>query len=133
MTLLALLIARGRVRGSLYSAPCGDMTTFWPIFWRHEAGHSRLLRGLRLGAEPDRLNGGLLLVAATLGYVLAGSALAGWLVPHSWWAGLGPVSTTAALSLLLLLPHPWPVVGVALSPGTVRAVSVHRPPSPVGT
>jgi hypothetical protein len=34
--------------------------------------------------------------------------------------------------LALLLPHPWLVVGIGLSLGTVWAISVHRPPSPVG-
>jgi hypothetical protein len=127
-----LLIAHGLVHASLNSVPYGPSTPFWPSFWRAEAGHSWLLQGLGLGAEPNRIIGGLLLVIATLGFVLAGLALAGWLVPHTWWPMLGLVSAAASLLLFLLFPHPWLVVGLALSAGTVWAIWARWPAGLVG-
>ena len=123
MTLLALLlIAHGLVHVSLTAVPYGPSTPFWPSFWRAEAGHSWLLQGLGLGGEPNRAIGGLLLIVATLGFVLAGLAFAGWLVPHAWWPRLGLVSAAALLLLFLLVPHPRLVVGLALSLATVWAI-----------
>jgi hypothetical protein len=90
------------------------------------------LQGLGLGAEPNRIIGGLLLVVATLGFVLAGLALAGWLVPHTWWPMLGKASAAASLLLFLLFPHPWLVVGLALSTGTVWAIWARWPAGLVG-
>ena len=123
MTLLALLlIAHGLVHVSLTAVPYGPSTPFWPSFWRAETGHSWLLQGLGLGGEPNRAIGGLLLLVATLGFVLAGLAFAGWLVPRAWWPTLGLVSAAASLLLFLLFPHPWLVVGLALSLATVWAI-----------
>ena len=128
MTLLALLlIAHGLVHASLNTVPYGPTTPFWPSFWRAEAGHSWLLQGLGLGGEPNRAIGGLLLIVATLGFVLAGLALAGWLVPHAWWPTLGLVSAVGSLLLFLLFPHPWLVVGLALSLATVWAIWTRWP------
>ena len=83
--LALLLIAHGLVHASLNTVPYGPSTPFWPSFWRAEAGHSWLLQGLGLGGEPNRVIGCALLVIATVGFVLAGHALAGWAVPHAWW------------------------------------------------
>src|SRR5919198_4759281 len=106
ISLLALLlIAHGLVHASLNAVPYGPATPFWPSFWRPETGHSWLLQGLGLGAEPNRIIGGLLLVLATVGFMLAGLALAGWLVPHAWWPALGLGSAAASLLLFLLFPH----------------------------
>src|SRR5918911_1113171 len=133
ITLLALLlIAHGLVHASLNSVPYSGTTPFWPSFWRPEAGHSWLLQGLGLGGEPNRLIGGALLVATPLGYILAGLALAGWLVPHAWWPALGLISAAASLLLFLLFPHPWLVVGIALSLGTVWASRARWPASLAG-
>ena len=128
ITLLALLpIAHGLVHVSLNAVPYGPSTPFWPSFWRAEAGRSWLLQGLGLGGEPNRLLGGLLLVVATLGFMLAGLAFAGWLVPHAWWPMLGRVSAAASLMLFLLFPHPWLVIGLALSLGTVWVIWARWP------
>lgn len=133
ITLLALLlIAHGLVHASLNAVPYAPSASFWPSLWRPEAGHSWLLQGLGLGAEANRVLGGALLLGATAGFVLAGFALAGWLVPHAWWPALGLGSAAASLLLFLLFPHPWLVVGIGLSLGTVWAIWARWPASLAG-
>src|SRR5690349_4271994 len=105
-SLALLLVAHGLVHTSLNAVPYAPSTPFWPSLWRPEAGHSWLLQGLGLGAEANRVLGGVLLLGATAGFVLAGLALAGWLVPHAWWPALGLGSAAASLLLFLLFPHP---------------------------
>ena len=122
VTLLAvLLIVHGLVHVSLNTVPYGLTTPFWPSFWRPEPGHSWLLQGLGLGTETNGLVGGFLLIIATI------AALAGWIVPHGWWPSLGLASTAASLLLFLLFPHPWLVLGIALSLGTVWAIRTGWP------
>jgi hypothetical protein len=125
--LAVLLMAHGLVHVSLNTVPYASTTPFWPSFWRPEPGHSWLLQGVGLGTETNRLVGGVLLIIATIGFLLAGLALGGWIVPHGWWPSLGLASTAASLLLFLLFPHPWLVVGIALSLGTVWAIRAGWP------
>src|ERR671931_327081 len=98
ITLLALLlIAHGLVHASLNAVPYGPSTPFWPSFWRPETGHSWFLQAIGLDVETNRLVGGVLLVVATGGFVLAGRAVAGWAVPHACWPALGLASAGASL------------------------------------
>ena len=64
--------------------------------------------------------------------LLALLLIAHGLVPHAWWPTRGLVSATASLLLFLLFPHPWLVVGLALSAGTVWAVWARWPAVPAG-
>ncbi len=119
--LALLLVVHGLVHASLTTVPYGPDTPFWPSPWRSEAGHSWLLQGVGFPVQLNRFVGGVLLVVATLGFVLAGAALAGWAVPHAWWPALGLTSSVASLLLFALFPHPWLVAGIALSVGTIWA------------
>ena len=128
ITLLALLlIAHGLVHASLNAVPYGPATPFWPSFWRPETGHSWFLQAIGLDVETNRVVGGVLLVVATGGFVLAGMAFAGWAVPHAWWPAPGLASAAASLLLFALFPHPWLVVGIALTLGTVWSIWVRWP------
>ena len=104
--LALLLIAHGLVHVSLTTVPYKPGTPYWPSWWRPESGHSWLLQGLGAGGRTNRVAGGLLLVVATAGYVLAGLAFAGWLLPSAWWQMLGMVAAAASLLLFALFPHP---------------------------
>src|SRR5215207_7324104 len=117
ITLLALLlIAHGLVHVSLNTVPYGATTPFWPSLWRPDPGHSRVMQGIGFGAESTRVVGGVLLIVATTGFVVAGLAVAGWLVPQAWWPALGVVAASASLLLFVLFPHPWLVVGAGAEP-----------------
>ncbi len=83
--------------------------------------------GSRAGRRAQPPPWRALLVVATLGFMLAGLALAGWLMPHNWWPPVGVVWAAASLLLFLLFPHPWLMVGLALSLGTVWAISARWP------
>jgi hypothetical protein len=117
-----LLIAHGLVHVSLNAVSYGPSTPFWPSFWRPESGQSWLLHGNGLAPEPNRIVGGLLILVATCGFGLAGLALGGWLIPQTWWPTLGVVSAAASLLLFVLFLHPWLVVRIALTIGTLWAV-----------
>src|SRR5687767_11502445 len=125
--LALLLIAHGLVHLSLTTVPYSPTTPFWPSWWRAEVGHSWLLQGLGVPDETNRVIGGMLLLVATVGFVLAGLAFAGWLLPPVWWPALGLAAAGASLLLLTLFPHPWLVVGIMLSAGTVWAIWARWP------
>jgi hypothetical protein len=90
-------------------------------------------RTLGVGPESTRLVGGVLLIVASAGFVLAGLAFAGWLLPHAWWPALGTLAVSASLLLFVAFPHPWLVVGLAISLGTLYAVWVGWPAGFPGT
>jgi hypothetical protein len=125
VTLLALLlIAHGLVHVSLNAVPYSPTTPFWPSLWRPQTVHSWLVNHVGVGAAQARLIGGVLLIVATTGFVLAGLAVADWLIPHTWWRPVGAVAASASMLLFALFPHPWLVVGAALSLGTLCAILV---------
>jgi hypothetical protein len=130
--LALLLIAHGLVHVSLNAVPYGPTTPFWPSWWRPEPGRSWLLQGLGAGGDANRSIGGALLLVATAGYVLAGLAFAGWVVPSTWWPLFGAAAAAASVLLFVLFPHPWLVVGLALSAGTLWAVWARWPSALAG-
>ena len=75
---------------------------------------SWLLTRLGLSESTTQTTAILLAVIATLGFVAAGLALFGILVPFDWWRALAIASAVVSLSLVLIFWHPYLIVGLLI-------------------
>lgn len=75
---------------------------------------SWLITSLSLGEPMVRLLGIVFSIIAVVGFVLAGLAAIGIIVPPQLGLSLTVTSAIASLALLILFWHPWLVLGVAI-------------------
>ena len=90
------------------NAPDAGIATFFPGLG------SWLLAGLGLSESASKTTAILLSVIATLGFVAAGLALFGVLVPFDWWRVLAIASAVVSLLLVLIFWHPYLIVGLLI-------------------
>ena len=83
------------------------------------SSRSWLLTGL-IGETASRVISFLLFLAALVGFVGAGLALMGWLLPHEWWRPLSVVSAAISLVALGLFWNAFP----SLFPNKIGAIAV---------
>ncbi|MBI2323526.1 MAG: hypothetical protein HYU87_00975 [Chloroflexi bacterium] len=69
-----------------------------------------------------RALGTVLVVMVTIGYVLAGLATVGVLVPVLWWPGLVAASTVGSLAVLLAFLAPTFFIGFAIDAALLALV-----------
>jgi len=81
--------------------------------------HSWLLSG-PLGEDGARILSIFLFLLALIGFIAAGLALGGWLVPHAWWRGLAIGSAILSLVTIVLF---WQAF-VVFFPNKVGALGV---------
>ena len=75
---------------------------------------SWLLTGLGLSESTTKTSAILLSVIATIGFVAAGLALFGVLVPFDWWRILAIASAVVSLLLVVIFWHPYLIVGLLI-------------------
>jgi hypothetical protein len=113
------LIAHGLIHFSLTTLPAatpgGPATPFWPGWWRADSGSTWLVTVTGMNNSAVRAFGGLLCIAVTVGFVLAGLGLMGVPLLDEWWRALAVASAAFALPLFVLFWHPWLVLGAALN------------------
>jgi hypothetical protein len=122
-TLFALfLIAHGLVHAGLAAAPIPNDPYPKPGAFFTAMERSWLLPKLGLNGPAIQWIGIILVVLATLGFVLAG--LGGLGVPglNAVWGTLAVVSACVSLLLLVLFWHTWLVVGVLIDIGILVAL-----------
>jgi len=107
------LIAHGLVHTGLAVAPRPDVPGA-PI-WTYLTTRSWLLDRLGVSPKNTRAVGTALFAAATLGFVLAGLAFLGAILPQSAWPFLTGVSALVSLVLLALFWHRSLVYGVGIN------------------
>jgi len=114
----ALLIAHGLIHWGLAAAPPpapgGPNTPYWPSIWRAASSDTWPVAAIGLDNAAVRALGGVLWIAATIGFVLAGLGVLGVPGLHEWWRGLTVASVAVSLPLFILFWHPWLIVGAAL-------------------
>jgi len=126
------LIAHGLVHAMLAVVPNPDVPN---------AGLGTLLPGwvgswllTRLGLSESVLKSiaTLLSVVATVGFVVAGLALFGILVPHDWWRMIAVASAAVSLLLYVLFWHRYFIVAPLLDVAILVALLwAHWPPEPL--
>ena len=122
-TLFALfMIAHGLVHAGLAAAPIPNDPDPKPGAFFTAMERSWLLPKLGLNGPAIQWIGIILVVLATLGFVLAG--LGGLGVPglNAVWGTLAVVSACVSLLLLILFWHTWLVVGVLIDIGILVAL-----------
>jgi hypothetical protein len=122
-TLFAIiLIAHGLVHAGLAAAPIPNDPDPKPGAFFTAVERSWLLPKLSLNASAIQWMGIILVVLATLGFVLAG--LGGLGVPglNAVWRSLAVFSACLSLLLLILFWHSWLVVGVLIDIGILVAL-----------
>ena len=117
-----LLIAHGLVHAGLAAAPIPNDPDPKPGAFFTAAARSWLLPKLGLNSSTIQWIGIILVVFATLGFVLAG--LGGLGVPglNAIWQTLAVFSACVSLLLLILFWHTWLVLGVLIDIGILVAL-----------
>lgn len=106
------LMAHGLIHAS-YLSPAPAPTPGAPQ-WPFAMERSWLIAGLGIGVGPVRVVGTLLVVAVVFGFVLAGLAWLGIVVPQAWWPGIIVGSAAASTVLMTMFFHPWIVLGLVI-------------------
>jgi hypothetical protein len=122
-TLFAIiLIAHGLVHAGLAAAPIPNDPDPKPSAFFTAVERSWLLPKLSLNASAIQWIGIILVVLATLGFVLSG--LGGLGVPglNAVWRSLAVFSACLSLLLLILFWHTWLAVGVLIDIGILVAL-----------
>ena len=122
-TLFALfMIAHGLVHAGLAAAPIPNDPDPKPGAFFTAMERSWLLPKLSLNASAIHWIGIILVVLATLGFVLAGLGCLGVSGLNAVWGTLAVVSACVSLLLLILFWHTWLVVGVLIDIGILVAL-----------
>lgn len=126
IAIAVFLIAHGLIYYSLTTVPLpvpGKIhTPFWPS-WARDAVDGDWL-AVRLGLAPAavRLIGLLLVLAATIGFVLVGLGILGVPGLSAVWQPIALAAAVVSLVLFLFFWHPWLFMGVAINVGVLAAL-----------
>ena len=82
--------------------------------WPFDMGRSWLIAGAGIDEAVIRTLGVALVVATLVGFVGAGLAWFGFIVPTSWWPAFTIVGSLASIGLLVAFFHPWLILGFAI-------------------
>jgi len=122
-TLIALfLIAHGLVHAGLAAAPIPNDPDSKPGAFFTSISRSWLLPQLGLNPAAVQWIGIILVVLATLGFVLAGLGVFGVSGLTAVWRTVAVVSACVSLLLLVLFWHLWLIVGVLIDVGILVAL-----------
>ena len=129
-TIIALfLIAHGLVHAGLAAAPNPNDPDAKPGAFFTSINRSWLLPQLGLNAAAVQWIGIILVVFATLGFVLAGLGVFGVSGLTAVWRTVAVVSACVSLLLLALFWHPWLIVGMLIDVGLLIALLWAKWPS----
>ena len=129
-TIIALfLIVHGLVHAGLAAAPNPNDPDAKPGAFFTSINRSWLLPQLGLNAAAVQWIGIILVVFATLGFVLAGLGVFGVSGLTDIWRTVAVVSACVSLLLLALFWHPWLIVGVLIDVGLLIALLWAKWPS----
>jgi hypothetical protein len=108
------LIAHGLVHSGLAAAPIPKDPNSKPGAFFTAPARSHLL--VSLGSSPTgiRWTGIILVVLATLGFVLAGMGALGVPVLAAAWEGITIISAVISLILIGIFWHPWLIAGAVI-------------------
>lgn len=107
------LILHGLVHGILAMVPSPDAPDKGVATFYSGTG-SWLLTRLGLSESTSKTIAILLAVTATIGFVAAGLALFGILIPFDWWRTLAIASAAVSLSLVVIFWHRYLIVGLLI-------------------
>jgi hypothetical protein len=96
--------------------PGAGFATFFSQSW--------LLNGLGLSPSAGRPIAIILAVIATIGFVTAGLALLGFMVPFDWWRSLAIFSAVVSLLLLVVFWNTYLIVGILIDVAILVALLV---------
>ncbi len=116
------LIAHGLVHAILAATPIPNDPEPKPGTFFTATSRSWLLPQLGLSASAIQWIGIVLVVLATLGFVLAGLGVLGVPGLSTIWRMMTVISSCLSLLLLILFWHPWLVVGVLIDIGLLIAL-----------
>jgi hypothetical protein len=111
LVLAAFLAAHALIHIS-FLTPAPPVTAGGPE-WPFQTSHSWLVT--RFGLDPGIAHGlATVLVATTIGLLLAAAgSTVGWL-PATWWPSLVVLGAVSSLATLVVFFHPWLVLGVVI-------------------
>ena len=116
------LIAHGLVHAGLAAAPNPDDPESIPGAFFTSPERSWLLPNVRLSTTAVRWIGIILIVLATLGFVLSGLGVFGVPGLSEIWRTLAISSAVVSLLLLIFFWHLWLIVGVLIDVGILVAL-----------
>ena len=108
------LLAHGLIHLMFVAPAPASAGTDGGAAWPFDMARSWLVTGANLDLGPVRLIGAALVVVVAVGFVLAGLATVGVVVPSGWWQPLALVSAAASIALLAMFFNPKLVLGLAI-------------------
>lgn len=113
--LAAFLMGHGFVQMMfLFPRPATAAATAGGVEYPFDMARSWLITGVGLDPGAVRAIGVALVAAVAIGFVLAGLASVGLLIPSGWWQGLVVGSTVASLALMTVFFSPGLLIGFAI-------------------
>jgi hypothetical protein len=118
----ALLILHGLIHGILAVVPNPEAAkpvaaTFfseWASSWLQGMLSGRALQAIAI----------VLAVVAGAGFIAAGLAMFGFLIPHDWWRALAIASSVVSLALCALFWNTYLIVGPVVAVGIIVVVGI---------
>jgi hypothetical protein len=107
------LVAHGLIH-SMFVLPAPATAAADGTAWPFDMSQSWLVTGAGLDPGPVRLVGAALVVVVAVGFLLAGLATVGVVVPSGWWPFLVAGSAATSVLLLALFFSPTLILGVAI-------------------
>jgi hypothetical protein len=122
-----LLILHGLVHGVLALVPNpdtldADFGSFFSPSW--------LLTKLGISEMTGKWISIILALIAMIGFIAAGLALSGFLVPFTWWRTLAIAATVVSLLLFVIFWHRYFIIGVLID-GVILALLIFANWTPV--
>jgi hypothetical protein len=122
----AFLIAHGLIYYSLTTVPLpkpGEMRTpFWPSLSRSGIDERWLSIRVGLSRDPVRIIGWLLVMIATVGFILVGLGILGVPGLKAIWQPIAIIAAVDSLLLFALYWHAWLFVGAGINIAVLLAV-----------